>query len=68
MTEQQVAMSFDGTTLPSVHKPDFGMPQGSTISPILATIFAGIVIQQYNHPGQSYQQTKYINMKHGCSD
>ena len=38
MTEWQVAMSFDGTTLPSVQKPDFEMPQGSPISPILTSL------------------------------
>ena len=51
MTSREVAISFDGTTLPSAQKPDLGTPQGSPISPILSTLFAGIAIQLFNYPG-----------------
>ena len=51
MSGRSVAVSFDGITLPSCLKPDFGTPQGSPISPILSTIFAGIVLKRFQHPG-----------------
>ncbi|KAI5115356.1 hypothetical protein M0805_003233 [Coniferiporia weirii] len=46
-----VSISFDGTTLPTTPKPDLGTPQGSPVSPILSTIFAGLAIQCFQQPG-----------------
>ncbi|KAI5117012.1 hypothetical protein M0805_009070 [Coniferiporia weirii] len=46
-----VSISFDRTTLPTAPKPDLGTPQGSPVSPILSTIFAGLTIQHFHQPG-----------------
>ena len=40
VTDQQVAMSFDGFCGPMALKPNHGIPQGSPCSPILAELFA----------------------------
>ncbi|KAI5116493.1 hypothetical protein M0805_008263 [Coniferiporia weirii] len=51
MMGRSVSISFDGTTLPSAPKPDLGTPQGSPVSPILLTIFAGLAIRRFQQPG-----------------
>ncbi|KAI5115258.1 hypothetical protein M0805_008633 [Coniferiporia weirii] len=51
MTGQSVSISFDGTTLPTAPKPDLSTPQGSPVSPILLTIFAGLALQHFQQPG-----------------
>lgn len=51
MTDWQVAVAFDGTTLPTTPKPNFGTPQGSPVSPILSTIFAGMVLRHFHQAG-----------------
>ncbi|KAI5115132.1 hypothetical protein M0805_005976 [Coniferiporia weirii] len=51
MTGWSVSISFDGTTLPTAPKPDLGTPQGSPVSPILLTIFAGLALWRFQQPG-----------------
>ncbi|KAI5115577.1 hypothetical protein M0805_002621 [Coniferiporia weirii] len=51
MTGRRISISFDRTTLPTAPKPDLGTPQGSPVSPILLTIFAGLTIRCFQQPG-----------------
>ncbi|KAI5115154.1 hypothetical protein M0805_005618, partial [Coniferiporia weirii] len=51
MKGRSISISFDGTTLPTAPKPDLGTPQGSPVSPILSTIFAGLMIRRFQQPG-----------------
>ncbi|KAI5115339.1 hypothetical protein M0805_006763 [Coniferiporia weirii] len=51
MTGCSISISFDRTTLPNAPKPDLGTPQGSPVSPILSTIFAGLTIRRFQQPG-----------------
>ncbi|KAI5117632.1 hypothetical protein M0805_006741 [Coniferiporia weirii] len=51
MTGQSVSISFNRTTLPTAPKPDLGTPQGSLVSPILSTIFAGLALWCFQQPG-----------------
>ncbi|KAI5115161.1 hypothetical protein M0805_005326 [Coniferiporia weirii] len=51
MTGCKVAISFDSTTTPLTSKPDLGTPQGSPASPILSTIFTGLVLHCFQWHG-----------------
>ncbi|KAI5117262.1 hypothetical protein M0805_009930 [Coniferiporia weirii] len=51
MTGCKVAISFDGMTTPLTPKPDLSTPQGSLASPILLTIFAGLVLRRFQWHG-----------------
>ncbi|KAI5116944.1 hypothetical protein M0805_007962 [Coniferiporia weirii] len=51
MTGHKVAISFDGMTTPLTPKPDLGTPQGSPASPILSTIFTGLVLRCFQWQG-----------------
>ncbi|KAI5115746.1 hypothetical protein M0805_003760 [Coniferiporia weirii] len=50
MMGQSVSISFDGMTLPTTPKPDLSTPQGSLVSPILSTIFAGLALWRFQQP------------------
>ncbi|KAI5115471.1 hypothetical protein M0805_003717, partial [Coniferiporia weirii] len=50
MTGRSVSISFDRTTLPTTPKPDLSTPQGSPVSPILSTKFAGLTIWHFHQP------------------
>ncbi|KAI5115385.1 hypothetical protein M0805_009855 [Coniferiporia weirii] len=51
MTRCKVAISFDGTTTPLSLKPNLSTPQGSPTSPILSTIFTGLVLHCFQWRG-----------------